>query len=300
MKKLIVVLLFVFLGFAILFAGFVITALVMRNGIDSLSFGLSDYEYKGAESYSQGDASISANIARIDIDWISGNIIVKAGDEVSFYEQSNETISDDMTLRYLVEGDTLTIKYCKSGRYDANEMVSKDLHITLDASTLEHLKLDSISADISIDGISPDRFEVETTSGDIKITGCDSCDILDAESISGNIEINIGNSARVDLDNVSGLVDVNGDNIGSLSIETVSGDTALFIRGSLSGLEFESVSGDLSLYLPSNSSFDLEFESTSGSFRSEHPALVRGDRYIFGEGGPRYEADTVSGDVKIF
>ena len=92
---------------------------------------------------------------------------------------------------------------------------------------------------------------------------------MSVESISGNITLE-GAVREVDADSVSGLIEVSGRSLASLEIETVTGDVQF--RGSLATegeLDIETFSGDVRLVLPTAVKAEFEIETFSGEITSE-------------------------------
>ena len=222
------------------------------------------FDYDNAQKYSVGGANVTGNVTNVEIDWVAGDVNVEYGDvsAVTFSETSEDTITDDVTLRYWLENTTLHIKYAKSGLKVTNESLpDKALKVVLPSSlALNSLEIDSVDAEIAVNGI-------KTAD-------------LDIESVAGNVNATL-------------------DGVRDFSVDMVSGNVELrFISAPAEG-EYQNVHGDLTLYLPEGTGFTLEVEKMNGSFNSEFETTQNGDRYVCGNGGNEYEIETVSGNVTV-
>jgi len=148
---------------------------------------------------------------------------------------------------------------------------------------------------------------VESVSGNQRLT-VNSSDV-DAQSVSGNINLRGRMNGNIKTETVSGNIDVavNGEQIRELAANTVSGSadvrTALASKGEIN---LESVSGDLKLVLPKNVSAQVRGESFSGDLKApgakiqkpEHgPGASFNTRY--GDGDGEISIETFSGDAEL-
>lgn len=62
----------------------------------------------------------------------------------------------------------------------------------------------------------------------------------------------------------------------------------------------DTVSGGVTLTLPENGGFSAALDSVSGDLTVDGFAgSLHRDEFVYGQGGPAYEFDSVSGDVRI-
>jgi hypothetical protein len=130
-------------------------------------------------------------------------------------------------------------------------------------------------------------------------------------TVSGEVTAD-GLTADVEASSVSG--DVHVSTRGTVEAQSVSGDVEVSMgRLPRSGtLEFRSVSGSLEITLPSDAGAEIRAETLSGDIQSDFPLEVSGrnrGRYhvqvgnrargTIGNGGPRVELETVSGDIRV-
>ena len=73
------------------------------------------YVYENAGKYTAGNGT-AADITNVEIDWIDGSVEVFYDDveDVTFYEEAQESLSLEETLHYWVENSTLHIKFGKA------------------------------------------------------------------------------------------------------------------------------------------------------------------------------------------
>lgn len=302
MKKVLWILIFLFLITLLGLGIALVTILSLKDSIDDMASNVSGYVYDDSESYSVGNVDLNNKINEIDIDWIAGNVYVELHDNnyISISENSKSELNDDLRLRYLVEGSSLYIKNHKSGLKNLTSE-AKDLYVKIPSSlSLEDISVDSTSANITLSGIEAENAEVNSVSGAIKLDACNITDKAHFENISGKTYVTINCPIReVECNTVSGNIEINAESILDSDFDSISGDIRIKAINGIHSLDAESVSGSITLDLPSDSSCEIEFESGSGRFSSDIPTTVKGDKYIINGGGLSYDISTVSGNVFI-
>jgi len=293
------------------------------GGCSAPSFpGLSSFTYSNADKYTMGDAELPAGeISCVEIDWVSGEINVEyhKKDTVIFSETANKKLDDDTTMYYFVDGDTLHLKFIKSGKHIPSKL-SKELTLYLpEGLELDEVVIDSVSADINVSELTAEKANIDTVSGDIVFEDVTLSEQVKFDTTSGDITTKLMAAKNIEADSTSGNVQITTKEASDMiSLDTVSGDIELTIPGaekleldSTSGqiklsageapdaLSIDTVSGDILLILPENSSFTVDWDTASGSINSDFAMKKDGDSYIFGEGTLRYNVDTTSGDLEI-
>ena len=96
------------------------------------SVGLSSFRYDHAEQYTGGGATLTDVVERVEIHWLSGSVAVQAHGKntISFSEEANRKLTKDDCLYYRLDGTTLLIQFCRSGKWDLNGL-EKDLTVLL-------------------------------------------------------------------------------------------------------------------------------------------------------------------------
>ncbi len=212
------------------------------------------------------------------------------------------------------EGNSIHIDYVNM------RDISVDYEITVPADTA--VRTHSGSGDQTIEGTRGNA-DIQTGSGDVKLrnlTGeirlqTGSGDVRAHEisgsvkggAGSGDIEVEENGQGAVDLHTGSGNITVHGIQ-GSFHGEAGSGD--ITAEGTQSGAwEIHTGSGNVHVHLPSNSAFDADISTSSGTINIDSPIemTVQGRvqemrRHIQGKvrgGGPLLSVRTGSGDVRI-
>jgi DUF4097 and DUF4098 domain-containing protein YvlB len=145
------------------------------------------------------------------------------------------------------------------------------------------VEVESVSADIDIDGSQGESVVTHTVSGDVEVSA--STQRLEIHSVSGDVEFQ-GAVSRSSVETVSGEISMSGVS-NEVSISTVSGDVSLIAQEVGRG-RFESVSGELKLELSVSDGGRLTSDSMSGDTVLRLPASQKAD----------FIAQTYSGDIQ--
>ncbi|MBQ6257181.1 MAG: DUF4097 family beta strand repeat protein [Clostridia bacterium] len=293
-----------------------------------------------AEQDHVGDGETGAAIREMKINWTSGRVHIAyhSGNTIRISEKITGTISDDMRMRWRVEGDTLTIEYDQPG-FHLFSLTSyeKELTVTLpEHFVFEKANISATSADLDIPALYADSVQLKSTSGDIraKVTAR----TIQGEMTSGDMELQVMSAAEeIKLNSTSGnIILESGWDAGKTKIETTSGtiqaavkQTKEFKAASTSGnihavlgetkevtfkstsgniiaeitgmeeLEIRATSGDVTAYLPTVPGFTARVETTSGDFQHTLSLNKEGKTYRCGDGSAKVEIHTTSGSIKI-
>lgn len=248
----------------------------LRDGFGGLT---SPFFYPNSSRYQSGSASVSGEIKKIEINWISGKVSILPGDsqETVFTEQSSQELNDGNSLRYWLDGTTLRIRAFKSG--PNLNAPSKDLNLMLPRGTeYDSLSVEVVSADTEISGITASDLIYSGTSGSLNAAG---------------------QFDKVSADTVSGFIAISVEDPRELRISSVSGDADLDLVSAPKVIKFSTVSGETKVRLPSSAEFTLKFSTVSGDFRSEFNMVSNGSTHICGDGACDYSIDSVSGDLSV-
>lgn len=234
--------------------------------------------YGNEDQYSVGAGSIPAEgISRVEIYWQAGTVTVAQGEGETITLTESETAEEKYELRYLVEGDQLTIRFAKDGIY--RSLPSKDLTLTLPGA-LGDLAVDTVSASVEIPALPIQGISLDTVSGNCTVAGDPT--VLEWESVSG--ELTFTGSA----------MEIQGD--------SVSGSAAFHLTETPSRFTCDTVSGDVSLTIPGERSFEAKLSTTSGDLRCDLPTQTVGKNTLSYEANgdaAAFTVDTVSGDFII-
>ncbi|MCK7592135.1 DUF4097 family beta strand repeat-containing protein [Pseudomarimonas salicorniae] len=193
-----------------------------------------------------------------------------------------------------VEGDERRLKikvdYPESGGgwrswWGGGAVGDSDLRIELPRGV--SLSVSTVSASIEVDNVDGPRLSLETVSGRVRATSASP--EVEADSVSGDITLDLGAATELDLESVSGDIELRGIVNGRLKAESVSGDLDLQPQGRLKDARvsvvsgdvlldaaldgaaravINSLSGDVVVSLPSDASAALRIETFSGRIDS--------------------------------
>ena len=262
---------------------------------------------------------------KVEIDNLKGRIQVRAWNrnEVRITGSLGEGVEK---LVIEGQGDHLLVraqypKQIGAWRGDRTGPTDLQLQVPLRAD----LDIESVSADIDVDGVAPGELSIDTVSGKVVVAAAP--EHADITTVSGDLQATL-NSGDVKVETVSGdalvsgrlkgqvhgetvsgrlSIDSNGENLRRLSTGTVSGDTSIAV-GMVDGGEIKSqtVSGDIRLRLPRNVSARVNAQSFSGDL-SAPGATVRKEEFgpgssldqRYGSGAGEIHLETFSGDAKV-
>ena len=234
--------------------------------------------YGNEDQYSVGAGSIPAEgISRVEIYWQAGSVTVEQGEGEAITLTESETEEEKYELRYLVEGDQLTIRFAKDGIY--RSLPSKDLTLTLPGA-LGDLAVDTVSASVEIPALPIQGISLDTVSGKCTVAGDPT--VLEWESVSGELAF------------TGSAMEIQGD--------SVSGSAAFHLTETPSRFTCDTVSGDVSLTIPGERSFEAKLNTTSGDLRCDLPTQTVGKNTLSYEANgdaATFTVDTVSGDFTI-
>lgn len=315
---------------AVLLTGLLIGATFVEdlNGtslkINGLSLGFSsggdcltsDESY---EKRSEGEVSIS-DVGSLNIGWTAGKIeiVPTEGDTIRFFEKSEKDLEDKQIMRWKNEDGTLSIRFGTKGGWFRNDP-EKTLTIELPADLIvDHLTIQTVSADLSLPSVSTSDFSFDTVSGNffaesiiavtvdldgvsggVRLNKID-CDFLSIDSVSANVTLpDAFVRKKLDASTVSGEISFEG-RADEFSWDTTSGDAELTFTDAGSSIEIDSTSGDATVTLPADTSgFKAEIDSTSGELTSDFDLSHHDDYVRYGDGKLEIEMDTASGDLRI-
>lgn len=173
----------------------------------------------------------------------------------------------------------------------------RDLEVTI--PTAVNLIVQGTSTDVRVDGLSGGQ-RYRLVSGDLEIRS--SRGLIDAESMSGDVDVVADGPVRLAIRTVSGDVAIRAGSVLALGVGTTSGDIRMAVDLDGDGpFTLETVSGDVTLSVESD--LRVETQTIAGDIRSEAPARIEdvdGQRSIVvGSGGPTVAFRSTSGDLLI-
>ncbi len=231
---------------------------------------------------------------RIEIDNMKGRIQVRAWDRNEV--RVTGTLGDGVE-KLVVDGDSgnleVRVEYPKrmgSWRNDRTGPTDLLLQVPLQAS----LDIESVSADIDVDGVAPDEIDVDTVSGNVAIAAAPRQASI--ESVSGDLVLTL-NSREARTESVSGDIVLKGRLDGEVHAETVSGDITIDSRGQrVRRLSTGTVSGDADVRVGLADGGEIKSETVSGGIKLRLPknlsARVSGETFSGDLGAPNAKIHT--------
>lgn len=264
----------------------------------------------GSTVVSETAAVDAAGVNEIKIDWVAGSVEIRVGegDQITFYETANRTLTDAQKMRYtLSSGGVLQIKYSADVEdvfdwldSDTYNMPAKALIVTVPASmigTLGTLDIDAVSAKVDVDGVYGGETKLNTVSGAIAAANI-ACEELKLSSTSGSVKAEACQAEKLDLGNVSGSLRAEGV-YAQIDAESVSGEVRLSCSSAPDKITAESVSGSVTVQLPESAGFTAKLDSVSGGLSCTFPGTLSDKMVVVGDGSANYRFNTVSGSIRI-
>ena len=227
----------------------------------------------------------AAQIRDINIEWVSGAIIIQPGDTQTIHIEESSVTDSDYQMVAKCSGDELTLKFCHENianwgiGVNSNTNISKDLMITVPRDWIcDTLEIDTASARVEISDLQFNEVNFDGASGKFLLNNCNIMD-LDIDTASGDVEFS-GILKDLDFDAASAKFDGEFYNVPNhLKLDTMSSDTKIT--------------------LPEGSGFVVAHDSMSGSFQSDFQFTSSGNHYKCGNGSCQIDINSMSGDVHI-
>ncbi len=239
--------------------------------------------------------------------WNKANIEIKGelGDDVEKVEITATDTGIQIRVRnkqkgHDVDGTDLYLRVPLAASIEV-ETISAD--IEMNGSAGESIVLDTVSGDVEAEA-SPRRLEIQSVSGEVEFVG--SISRSSVETVSGDISLS-GVHGEIEISTVSGDVSLIAKEVDRGRFESVSGDMKLDLAISDSGrLVSESMSGNLVLRLPAAQQAGFVVQTYSGDIRSdfgESAKVSKGPgsvlKYHEGNNGAMIRLESFSGDIHI-
>jgi len=230
-----------------------------------------------------------AQDGQVALDTFTGSIDVTAGNRVEVkarIEGEKDELVDATRLRFDESGDRLSVEVDYEevedrqeflGLFNIGDVDRPDVHLSVTMPRTAALTIDDFSSEVTVEGLRA-GVTLETFSSTMSLRDVEGP--LDLETFSGEIE---GEGLR-----------------GSVQLETFSGDVRLRFSALTGDSHFETFSGDIELTLPADAGFEVVAgEDTFGDLDSDFALRAEDGRRIAGDGGPRIEIETFSGDLRL-
>ena len=239
-------------------------------------------EYDSAEKYTPGDWAQTVLITSIDIEWISGKVEILPHyyGYLAVSESSESALSNDTTMHWYYDGETLRIKPGASG-------VSKD-----------SIPEKNLTVYVPV-GYSFSDIDIVTSEAEVSVSES-GANFVDIKTGSGKVDLQLdGKSQEISVKTISGEVTVSGSASRRVNIETVSASASVYNTLTPDTTLMKSVSGNITYYLDGDEGFTLKYSTESGSFNNQFAATEKNGEYIVGDGVGNINIETVSGNIKV-
>lgn len=254
-----------------------VLAIFAFSGCGLISGNLwTDVEYDNESAYTIGGGEISGSISEIVIDWPCDSVTVKQynGTAVKVEETADKELEEGLKLRYLADNGKLTVQFATNGRHNIRGL-NKELTVLVPVeTTLNKLSIDSVSGNVTSQ-VFVNQFYAKSVSGSIWASNV----ILGAS-----------------VNSVSGKITVAGGSV--IQAGSVSGNIELAL-GNPTTVKATTVSGGIKLALAESIGFVLTFDTVSGGFSSDLETDKNGKTYTRLGGGAQITAKTTSGNLTI-
>jgi DUF4097 and DUF4098 domain-containing protein YvlB len=258
--------------------------------------------YGDADKYTAGNFTYDGSgVTKIDVDWAAGDITLKNGSgTLSVTENSADTLEDWETLRWWIDGTTLKIRYCQSGKaFRFTDGRKKDL--TVEFPTFADVSIDVASGKVVSEGrLDVGKFDLDTAYGGAEIAEL-YAEEVDIDSASGRISVGYAEvKGTFQVDTASGGLSVGEIDAHSIQIDSASGGVSLGLKRTIWKVDLDVASGavDLKLLDPEEGA-TLQLEAITGSLNTKLPYEKSGKTYTFGNGKIRINIDAVAGTVTV-
>lgn len=257
---------------------------------------------------------------RVEIDNLKGRVEVRAWDrqEVKVTGSLGAGVE-----KFSFDGDRNAVRI--EVKYPSRANKTEPTVLIVQMPLLADLEVETVAANIDVQGVASGELSLESVSGDIIARGAPKRAKI--EAVSGDLNLAL-NSRDVEVDTVSGELVLQGRFNGEVSAETVSGNLRIDSRGervrkldasTVSGdmdlrlgladdgeVRLESVSGDLLLTLPRDLSAQVSGETFSGDLDAPNAKIQREEfgpgssfNARYGAGKGQVHMETFSGDATL-
>ena len=260
--------------------------------------------YQNADKYENGSKEFESSIKTLDIDWVSGEISLIQDLTATKTEVIEDTIGlePDQQVHTYLEGDTLHVRFCKSGYsgiFNVNSVNKKKLVIKF--CSLEKIDLSLTSGEANFEDLEVKEFNLSYTSGKATLKNLKADDVK-AAFTSGKLYINNLKANKLNVSTTSGEVEI--ANLEAKDIKTsFTSGKAIYNLVSTTNVDINFTSGKVILTIPTDKAVKLVLDKTSGSIRSDKTCTKVDNEYTFGPMGQEVEmfinVDMTSGTLEI-
>lgn len=230
------------------------------------------------------DTFPAADISRLEIEWVAGEILIQTGKTDQITVKEDGVTDEKYAMVIQQRGEKLKILFCEEAvasyyGIKTRSDLEKDLTITVPPDWIcETLDIDCAAATLEVNDLTIHEVDFDGASGTCEFENC-TVDDMDVDTASGDIRF-------------IGTLDVLDCDAASASVYAVLANTP-------SRLDMDSLSGDLEIVLPQNAGFTLAMDAMSSDFTSDFETTLKNGNYVCSDGSCRINVDALSGDVFI-
>jgi len=275
-------------------AAIALATLGLASCVDA-TFPVRNRKYENADKYLVGSQSYEGEINALNVNWYAGKItIVSDATMEGFSVIENNELEDDKKVHSYVADGVLNVEFWKSGLISTCKSIEKN--VTISVPALDSIDISSTSGGIFADYLSASTIEINKTSGTLSV-GQMVSSIVDISSTSGSIEIEHIDTKSMSINSTSGSVGLHDMKVSNLDINSTSGSTDIDINEA-DTININKTSGSTEIKLSSEGA-TLSHKKKSGSFSTKLEYLVKGGKYIFGDGKTIINITTTSGSLRV-
>ena len=279
-----------------------LTGLLLLSAIGCVRISCSvPVRYSNADKYTAGSFTYEeTKVKKVEIEWLAGSVTLRNGKgTLSVSESGEQDLSEEEQMHWWIDGTTLRIKFCKSGKeLSLSKMEKKDLTVELPAFV--DLKLDVASGKIvSENMLNLGTFDLEKASGSANIRFL-SAEKVKIETASGATAFGkVSVAGTFEIDTASGGLTVDEINANEIDVDSASGGITLGIADA-SNVRINSTSGSVKITLSDKKAgARIRFDAVSGDFNTALSVVNSGDLMTIGDGRINMEIKVVSGSVTV-
>lgn len=225
-------------------------------------------------SYSSHSYTVNDNISEINLNLTSQNIQVVNSSDSMLNIKIEGLFSSDLSLDLIDNDNKMTFL----SNVDIPEFINIILEMPTSISNKITLKITTKNGNININNFSCNSISLSTANGDLLLEHSN-FNYIYSSSSCGDITLNyIFSSKETNISNMSGSIYGSG-RFGIFTANTTSGDINFAFTSDLNNMFLSSISGDINLCLPSNSGYEVNFDTLSGTLNAEKDTLFNTDRY---------------------
>ncbi len=300
-------------------------------------FSGSLFGYANADKYTAGEAEISGTVRNLEIDWLNGKVTLAyhGGHTIGLHEASPKPISEDMKLRWWLDGDTLRVRFAKSG-FRLTWTQEKELTVSLPEGIAFHdvtvratsgtlnlpeVKTDTLSLEVTsgdiLAGTQAKKISASSTSGGVTLHSTGGAEAISVGTTSGSVHVEAASTGALKASTTSGSILIDAEHVNSCDAHATSGTVTVNLDGAeqvnigstsgtvsvklakFSSLKASTTSGTITAELPEQPGFTAQINTVSGSINYDMALSRDGNRYICGDGSAKAELGSTSGNIRL-